>query len=247
MAEKAIIYITDNSLDEGIAFKCRQRLLKASMGIPIVCVTQLPLAFGSITIGVDRMPRSIASITRQILTGLQYTDARWVFIAEHDCVYSAEHFMFTPHDDTSFWYNTNVWLVQHHNENHPEFNGMYSFKKNMFHQSQMVSGAAAMWEAQNERLSILEDDRWMEKYPDGRVGEPGAASLEKAMKLSRDPSFLHIRGMLKHYCTHWKSRTFCTQIPNLDIRHGSNFSGQLRGKSRTFDLRPWGTWDSVFS
>jgi hypothetical protein len=36
-----------------------------------------------------------------------------------------------------------------------------------------------------------------------------------------------------------------TNIPNLDIRHGSNFTGPKRGKDRCYELLYWGKFDDV--
>jgi len=248
MAEKAVVYITDNRLDEPLASQCRLRLLDAAGGIPVVCVSQQPVSFGSISISVGDLPRSLSSMTAQIMAGLERVDARWVYIAEHDCLYSKEHFEFIPSDPSCFWYNRNVWLVQHRNPNHPEYDGMYSIKKHMFHQSQMLGTTEMMRLAQGLRLSILKDSLWVEKHPGGRIGEPGAADFDKAMKLASgiQPES-PLMSKIISYCSRFKARSFRTATPNIDIRHGGNFSGPLRGKNRTWHLEPWGRWDSVFS
>jgi hypothetical protein len=38
--DKTILYLTDNSLEEKLANRCRELLLKASCGLPIVNVSQ---------------------------------------------------------------------------------------------------------------------------------------------------------------------------------------------------------------
>ena len=104
---KAIVYYTDNRLDEQIMTACQQQLLKA--GLPIYSVSLRPLYFGhNITINAERGP---LTMFRQILAGLEACEADVVFLAEHDVLYHPSHFKFTPERDDLFYYDNNLWRV----------------------------------------------------------------------------------------------------------------------------------------
>jgi hypothetical protein len=48
---------------------------------------------------------------RQILAGLERSDADFVFLCENDVLYHPSHFEFTPPTHDIFFYNVNVWKV----------------------------------------------------------------------------------------------------------------------------------------
>jgi hypothetical protein len=48
---------------------------------------------------------------RQILAGLEESDADIVFFAEHDVLYHPSHFDFVPPKEDVFFYNRNTWKV----------------------------------------------------------------------------------------------------------------------------------------
>ena len=103
------MYYTDNRLDDDpVGHAVRARL--ASMGLPIVCVSLKPLAFGDRNI-VMPGERGQLMMFRQILAGLEALDTDVAFLVEHDVLYSPEHFQFTPIDDQHFYYNQHRWQV----------------------------------------------------------------------------------------------------------------------------------------
>ena len=126
MLSKTIVYLTDNSLEDWFEKRCQELLTKAARGLPIVSVSQKPLNFGK-NYCVGEIGQSGLSIDLQMQEALKHVDTKWVTIAEHDCVYSSEHFDFEPTDEDRFWYNDNVWLLQLSNPNHPELDGTYSY------------------------------------------------------------------------------------------------------------------------
>jgi glycosyltransferase involved in cell wall biosynthesis len=105
---KGIVYYTDNRLDQEIAAACQKQLEKCS--VPIVSVSLKPLGFGhNIVIEAERSP---LTMFKQILAGLEASTADIIFFAEHDVLYSPEHFDFTPPDRTKIYYNLNAWLLR---------------------------------------------------------------------------------------------------------------------------------------
>lgn len=245
--DKTILYLTDNSLDGELAEKCRKLLLKVSCGLPIVSVSQEPLDFG-INICVGKIGRSGISMDTQILEGLKIITTKWVSVAEHDCVYSEEHFQFIPPDDKFFWYNDSVWLAQLVHDRCPEYNGMYSYIKHRRVMSQLVCDRNLFMQATIDRLALMQDRDWVDHYPLGRIGEPGTTNQKHADKLvsrMERKNIVHLRKQLKEFVNGYGARDFNTKIPNLDLRHSSNFTGQRRGKRRRWELDPWGRLDQV--
>jgi hypothetical protein len=227
-----------------LARKCRELLLQAAGNIPIVSVSQEPLDFG-LNVCVGKIGRSGYSIDRQLYAGLEKITTKWVAMAEHDCVYSPEHFQWTPPDDEHFWYNDHVWLVQLHNPKFPEWDGMYSYKRMRRVQSQMICDTDLLRKATVKKLAILSDPAWQAKHPTGRIGEPGCADFKRAMKISNYDTLRHLQAQLKEYTTCYGARDFATKVPNIDIRHDTNLTGPRRGNKRRFELAPWGRLEEV--
>ncbi len=48
---------------------------------------------------------------KQILIGLELSDAEIIFFCEHDVLYHPSHFDFVPPQNDVFYYNENVWKV----------------------------------------------------------------------------------------------------------------------------------------
>ena len=239
MSDTTIIYLTDNSLDVALEVACQRLLLNAAQGRRIVSVSQRPMGFGD-NVCVGDIGRSGLSMDRQMMAGLVEAKARWVAIAEHDCVYSAEHFDWTPTNDEHFFYNDNCWLVQLKNEKHPDMDGLYSFIRGRRVQSQLICSREALVEATQRKIDLLSSEAWQTRHPVRPIGEPGSADYAKGRQLVNRPSMRHLWAQLKDYLTRYAAVDFSTTVPNIDIRHGHNFTGPRRGKNRTWDLEPWG-------
>lgn len=220
--------------------RCQELLLKAAGGIPIVSVSQKPISFGE-NYCLGDIGRCGLSIDLQLMEGLKHIATKWVALAEHDCIYSAEHFAWTPPDDKHFFYNDHNWLAQWKNPRFPEWDGMFSFKRLRRVQSQLICATELLREATDIKLKVLSDPSWLKRYARGRLGEPGSADLARAIKMSRFKDVRHLRPLLKEYITGYAARDWRTKIPNIDIRHGNNFTGPRRGNWRRFTLAPWGT------
>jgi hypothetical protein len=107
-ATKVILYYTDNRLKWSIARACREQIKK--IGLPVVSVSHKPANLGK-NILFKGEP-GVESMFRQILLGLENTEADIVFLAEHDVLYHPSHFDFEPKDD-NFYFNNNVWKVRY--------------------------------------------------------------------------------------------------------------------------------------
>lgn len=108
---KALVYYTDNTGDPELMQGCRYQLLKCmeDYDFPIISVSQKPLDFGE-NIVMD-IGRSVLSIFRQILAGLEKSTADVIFLIEHDLIYHPSHFDFTPEKKDVFYYDRNRWSV----------------------------------------------------------------------------------------------------------------------------------------
>lgn len=109
--DKAVIYYTDNRLDPHLMKTCQAQLRRVANGIPVIAVSLKPIEFGDKNIVVDA-ERGYLTMFRQILAGLEASDADVVFLAEHDILYSKNHLEFTPDQKDRYFYNTNVWKVR---------------------------------------------------------------------------------------------------------------------------------------
>ena len=121
--DTTILCCTDNSLDKDIFDLCIENLRQAEF--PVVCVSHEPVDLGK-NICIGKQKRSWLMLYQQLKIGLEVSDTEYVAIAEHDCLYTGEHFRFKPERDDTVYYNENVWLVQWGTKSHPELNGMYS-------------------------------------------------------------------------------------------------------------------------
>lgn len=241
-----VLYLTDGSLDPQIAEACRANLLREAEGMEIVSVSQEPLAFGR-NVCVGRIGRSWLSLYTQLLRGLEAVNTETVTVAEHDVLYTREHLQWKPLRNDVFYYNTNCWLVQW-GENHPELNGMYSYWPRRIALSQLVCHKDLLRRSTEEILRLLDMGLKVERGQRW-YGEPGVVSekFRKAFVEAQSGRPTQLQAYLKEYVTMYRHDTFQTANPNVDIRHGSNFTGPKRGKKRTYTLPYWGEFKNVIS
>lgn len=105
---KGILYYTTNRLPIKFAKKVQNNLKE--MGLPITSVSLKPMQFGR-NIHIPLQPGKWAYFT-QILAGLENAKEDIIFMAEHDVMYSKEHFDFTPPEKDTVYYNQNWWKVR---------------------------------------------------------------------------------------------------------------------------------------
>jgi glycosyltransferase involved in cell wall biosynthesis len=106
---KGIVYYTDNRLDK-VMFKGVQRqIVRCVDGHSIVSVSLKAIDFGKNIVFDGK--RGILTMFKQILVGLETSDADIVFLCEHDILYHPSHFRFVPRRPDAFYYNENTWKV----------------------------------------------------------------------------------------------------------------------------------------
>ena len=227
-----IIYYTDNTLDPVFEKRVQDELVKAAEGKRIISVSQKEMAFGD-NICVGEMGRSHHSLYHQALTGAKAADTKYIALAEHDCMYTAEHFNWVPPTDDIFYYNVHHYFIQWNNK----AEGQYSyFRRKPL--SQLICARDIFLEAIKEKLQMLEAGY------DLRRGEPGAC--EPGVCDNRR-AFVAAKAKLKDVGKgrKWTAKGFRTILPTLDIRHKDNFSGARRARQRTYSIPYWGSFHAV--
>jgi len=125
---------------------------------------------------------------------------------------------------------------------------MYSYWARRTALSQLVCAKTLLLESTREVLGLIENGlnvaQGLRFY-----GEPGVKSrqFEIAYVEASSGRSTQLQAYLKDYVTKYTSKFFRTEIPNLDIRHHTNFTGNKRGKNRCFYLEPWGRFEDVIN
>lgn len=235
-----VLYYSDNRVAEDI-----QRVVLNNirgMKNPIISVTQKPLDLGK-NICVGEIGTSWLNLYKQLKIAAEAAETEYVAMAEDDCLYTQEHYDWTPPRNDTFYYNENVWFVQW-GGNHPELNGMYSnYWTERRALSQLICSRDILLKDIDLKLQFLEGD-----IPVETIGEPGYSRLMLARALAkkgRGHSLGMTLGEMAEKLDATKADTFRTKLPNLDIKHASNFTGPKRGKNRTYNLEPWGDFKSL--
>lgn len=131
---------------------------------------------------------------RQILAGLERSDANVIYFCESDVLYHPAHFDFTPPSDDAYYYNLNVWKFRYEDG--------FSVKVDF---CQQVSGCCA------SRALLLEHYR-------KRVARIEAEGFSRQMGYepgTRKPP----RGIDNYEALSWSAA-----FPNIDIRHGKTLT-----------------------
>jgi hypothetical protein len=222
---------------------CQKNILESSGGRRIISVSHKPIDFGENI--VMELERGNLAINIQMMEALKRVNTKYIAIAEHDCLYTSEHYNFIPPDD-SFWYNENVWCLQTHSDNKPEYNGMFSWFRERKANSQVVVSTEQMIKATQDKIDIMSDPSWKARYPTGRIGEAGAMDYDHAMRLAVGKSLEPMREVLKKYISDYIGKNFNTELPNVDIRHRNNYTKNRRGTKRCYEIPHWGTMADIF-
>lgn len=110
--------------------------------------------------------------------------------------------------------------------------------------SQIIAPRQLLIDSIEERLDLINKGLDIIK----KAGEPGCLPdgfLEKAAKWATSGASVQLQRYLDAYLKKFNSTTFSTKISNLDIRHGSNFTGPKRGKNRCYELPYWGKFKEI--
>jgi len=243
---KTIIFCTDNTVSGPLFDAVVRELKRSAAGIPIISVSHEPIDLGR-NICIGKQKRSWLCLYRQLCEGLKAAETDNISIAEHDCFYSAEHLNWTPPKDDTFYYNENMWLVQWADNSHPELKGMFSrFWKERLALSQLICNRELYLEVIERRLDLIDKDRNAWNGID-HIGEPGYSRIKKAQYWAKSGRAIYLKDLVQDTLELERYETFRTEVPNLDVRHDSNFTGPKRGKKRTFEVPYWGRFEDLIN
>jgi len=198
---KGIIYYTDNRLGEPIYSTAQKHIL--SSGLPIVSISLKPIDFGE-NIVLDLNPSFITMI-KQIETGLEASKSDFVFFCEHDVLYPASHFEFTPPRDDIFYYNSNVWR--------------WKYPDNLAITYDRLISLSSL--SVNRKFALDHYKKRLKKIKDLNLESDKRHEPDWARKWGYEPGTKKRKrgGFSDDDFETWQSR-----YPIIDIRHGKTFS-----------------------
>ena len=213
-----IVYYTGHSPNEVLTESVRKQLLIAADGLPIISVTQKPIAFGE-NYCLGNLGFSNLSRVKQTIFGIRKARTKYIGLAEDDVFYSPDHFhVYRPVEDT-IAFNLLTWSLYTWVVKEP----FYSIRLRRTNTS-LIAPRDLLLDALEERLHLIET----EKVLNPRLfSEPGR--YERNTKLKNR-----------------KTITFMSHIPNVAITHEgalayANLGKRKRhGRIRAFDIPYWG-------
>lgn len=204
MNNGGVLYYTDNRLDPKIFAVCKSQLRKAFAG-EIVCSSLKPVPEFRRTVVLDDAEPGYVTMVRQIIRGLEELKSEYVFFCEHDVLYHPSHFDFVPEKEDTFYYNENVWRWDYPNDRFLRWDNMLTLSQLCVNRKLALTHyrmrLAKIYELGYDKLKSKEPD-WARKWgyePGGKKTRNGGFSQEA-------------------------SGTWKAALPNIDIRHGKNYS-----------------------
>jgi hypothetical protein len=226
-----VVTYTDNALPESLAAPVRRVLLSAAEGLPVICVSHRPVDCGQ-NLVIGPAPRSYLTMTRQMLLGVEAATTDTIALAEHDVLYTAEHFRWSPPDLNLFYYNRNRWFANA-KAGDPGW-GTYSWAGGKWPcVSLLICGREILLSNLRNRVEKLEQG-WTYRRGVPGVCEPGYVE-EQAFKQAPPMPSPATRPV----------GFFSTSVPNVDLKHGGNLTGWRRGTNCCLTLPPWGRLEEV--
>lgn len=218
--KKGAIYYTHGVGNEMILRKCREQIKKGMKQKHIVSVSLEPLEFGK-NVVVDGLPGYL-TMAKQILAGLEASDADVVFFLEHDVLYHPSHFDFVPLRRDVIYYNTNVWRVRY-----SDGHALYCNKL------QQLSGLCAYRDVlithYKKRVELLE--KYLQEHGKDDFGD-------YVRRMGFEPG-THSRAERVDDLT---SDNYVSAFPNIDIRHDANTTPSRWSKDQFRNARYTDGW-----
>ncbi len=110
-----VIYYSSNRENPQFEEKIMENLYTKVSGLPIISVTQKPVALGQ-NICVGDVGTSGFNVCRQIQIGCEAAATPFVITAEADCLYSPDYFTFIPPKWDVCYRNTNIYVQKYQND-----------------------------------------------------------------------------------------------------------------------------------
>lgn len=223
-----VVYYTSNWLDTHNPFfleNTKKQLLKAIGNLPLISVSQKPIAFGT-NICVGEIGRSHLNLYRQILAGCKAAKTKYVAMAEDDVLYSPEHFTYYRPQKDVFGYNMAKWSI--FTWTRPP---IFSFRNNRKVVNSLIAKRDMLVAALEERFNKFKDIP-EEKIPLHYWGDPG-------------------RYETKLGVAYRETEEFYTTETNIVFSHPEAYGYLTRGVRkrlgdiRAFDIPYWGRAENI--
>lgn len=188
-----ICYYTENECPEPVYSAVQKQLLRCINGNELVSVSLKPIDFGdNIVLGLER---GYVTMFQQILAGISLLNTDFVALAEHDVLYSKEHFQFRPPRRDCYYYNQNLWQVSA-----VDGRALFRYRRST---SQLIADRRLLIDHYRERIARIEKEGF--SYKNGF--EPGTRRVSHG-------GYDDLRA-----------EDFWAAKPNIDIRdHGRNLT-----------------------
>lgn len=108
-----IIYYSSNHEKPEFENRIKDNILKVCGDLPIISVTQKPIAFGH-NIVVGDVGTSGFNMFRQVQIACRAATTRFVLSAEADCLYPPDYFIFVPKEDDKCYRDKNLYVMPQH-------------------------------------------------------------------------------------------------------------------------------------
>lgn len=110
MPDLTIVYCTSNREEPGFESRIQAALVEHADGLPILSVSQQPLAWGQ-NICVGNIGASQENYVRQCRIGVAAANTKYVALVEADCLYPPGYFDFRPAADDTIYYADEACLL----------------------------------------------------------------------------------------------------------------------------------------
>lgn len=152
------------------------------------------------------MRRGFLAMFKQVLAALENSTADIIFFAEHDVLYHPSHFDFVPEKKDVFYYNNNVWFLRL-----PDGHALH-------YDVNQLSGLCVY----RETALIHFRERYEMVKAEYEKGQSEAEFVKYIRNMGFEP-MTHGRIPWKNL---FKYETWKSEVPNVDIKHGANATGQ---------------------
>ena len=198
------IYYSDFHIDQQLMATCLKQLKEAFAGEIVSVSLDRPVDLGT-NIVLTGEERGYSTMVKQIITALENLTTDHVYFLEHDVLYHARHFDFTPPRNDTFYYNANNWrwLYPH------DYLITYS---NLISLSMLCCSRELAFRHYQHRLQHIHDLG---------LSEIRSKDPKWARKMGYEPGTKpkHRGGFSDDVHEKWRS-----ELPNIDIRHRHTFS-----------------------
>lgn len=173
MKDLTAIYYTSNYLDTHNPYfleNTKKQLLIALDGLPLISVSQKPIAFGK-NICIGDIGRSHLNLYKQILIGCKAATTKYVAMAEDDILYSHEHFHYHLPEGDVFSYNMAKWSL--FTWSRPP---VFSFRNKRKVVNSLIAPRQMLVDALEERFKKVEELKALGKKEENIIhywGDPG--------------------------------------------------------------------------